>query len=81
MSDEFAKRAFDRFSQMDEARSSTGSGLGLAIVQQIVSHHHGKVWVDQECRKNNTGCTIRFWFPITSEFSNSNTDHNNKTEN
>jgi YD repeat-containing protein len=34
-------RAFERFSQSDQARSGTGSGLGLAIVAAIARAHGG----------------------------------------
>lgn len=38
-------RIFDRFSRIDEARSTTtgGTGLGLAIVRQLVTTHEGTV--------------------------------------
>ena len=38
--DEFADRAFERFSSADEARGGEGTGLGLAIVE-AVAHAHG----------------------------------------
>ncbi len=38
--DEFADRAFERFSSADEARGGEGTGLGLAIVD-AVAHAHG----------------------------------------
>jgi signal transduction histidine kinase len=39
--DEFAARAFDRFSRANESRGRGGSGLGLAIVQAIAEAHGG----------------------------------------
>ena len=39
----FRKRAFDRFSRADEARSGGGSGLGLAIVELVARAHGGRV--------------------------------------
>jgi signal transduction histidine kinase len=38
---EFRKRAFDRFSRADEARSGGGSGLGLSIVELVAGAHGG----------------------------------------
>ncbi len=43
--DEFAARAFDRFSRADEARRRSGSGLGLAIVEAIARAHGGTAGV------------------------------------
>ncbi|MEL4356622.1 MULTISPECIES: sensor histidine kinase [unclassified Luteococcus] len=42
------KRVFDRFVRLEESRSRDegGSGLGLAIVQQIVTAHGGRIWVE-----------------------------------
>ena len=37
----FSPRAFDRFSQADEARTGGGAGLGLAIVELIARAHGG----------------------------------------
>jgi signal transduction histidine kinase len=37
----FLPLAFDRFSQRDQARSSSGAGLGLAIVAAIARGHRG----------------------------------------
>ena len=43
--EEFAARAFDRFSRADEARRRSGSGLGLAIVEAIARAHGGAAGV------------------------------------
>ena len=42
-------RIFDRFVRLDESRSRDegGAGLGLAIVRDVVSAHHGEVYVEQ----------------------------------
>lgn len=45
------KRVFDRFYQVDSARSKgadAGHGLGLAIVQRIIETHHGKIIVSSQ---------------------------------
>ena len=43
MSEDDARRAFDRFWQADASRSRAGAGLGLAIVRGIVDAHLGEV--------------------------------------
>jgi heavy metal sensor kinase len=41
------ERIFERFARRDPARSrSSGAGLGLAISREIVSSHHGRIWVE-----------------------------------
>lgn len=41
--DEFASRAFDRFSRLEASRTSPGSGLGLSLVRAIAHLHEGDV--------------------------------------
>lgn len=56
------KKIWDRFYQVDPARSnSDGSmGLGLAMVKQIAQCHNGKVWAES---KPNSGSTFIFTMP------------------
>lgn len=51
------KHIFDRFFQVDPARSKgseCGHGLGLAIAQRIVGTHHGKLSVQSELGQGST---------------------------
>ena len=57
ISDEDAKRIFDRFYRVDLSRTKAtgGTGLGLAIVKRIVEIHNGKIEIDS---KINEGTEI-----------------------
>jgi len=68
---------FDRFYQVDEARSknenlkasiesSSGSGLGLAIAQAIVQAHHGIIEVVSQLGQ---GTTFTVWLPLAKSAS------------
>jgi len=57
----FAERAFDRFSQADEARGQGGSGLGLAIVEAIVRAHGGSVAANN---RPGGGARVRVQLPL-----------------
>jgi len=52
---------FERFYRVPGAHSSAGSGLGLYICSQIISAHHGKIWVESEI---NQGTTFYIQLPI-----------------
>lgn len=44
---EARERIFDRFTQLDDARSTDGTGLGLAITKSIITDHGGTIAVDE----------------------------------
>jgi two-component system, OmpR family, sensor kinase len=57
------ERVFERFYQVDPARSNKGAGLGLSIARWIVDEHHGTISV-----RNNSGpgCTFTVSLPLAS---------------
>ena len=63
ISDEDAKRIFDRFYRVDLSRTKAtgGTGLGLAIVKRIVEIHNGKIDIES---KMNEGTEISIVLPI-----------------
>ena len=63
ISAEDAKRVFERFGRLDEARSSEtgGTGLGLAIVRDIVERHGGSI---QLTRLDGPGATFEVRVPL-----------------
>jgi signal transduction histidine kinase len=54
---------FERFYRVPGERTSKGSGLGLYICNQIITAHHGKMWVESELKK---GTTFYIQLPIKS---------------
>ena len=70
ISDEDAKRIFDRFYRVDLSRTKAtgGTGLGLAIVKRIVEIHNGKIEVNS---KMNEGTEISIVLPIGDAVVNS----------
>ena len=70
ISEEDAKRIFDRFYRVDLSRTKAtgGTGLGLAIVKRIVEIHNGKIEIDS---KMNEGTEISIVLPIGGVVVNS----------
>jgi two-component system phosphate regulon sensor histidine kinase PhoR len=63
--EEFRERIFERFYQVDPARSGgEGTGLGLAICKHIVEAHGGRLWVEDnlETKEGRGGC-FKFTLP------------------
>lgn len=58
LSKEECKKLFSPFKRKKTFSGNYGSGLGLAIVKEIVEHHGGKVWTEQDTkiRKGITFC-------------------------
>ena len=57
------ERIFERFYQVDPARTNKGAGLGLSIARWIVSQHHGMI----AARNNNgPGTTFSVTLPLAS---------------
>lgn len=51
---------FSRFYRVEDSNPSiSGLGIGLYISHEIVSRHHGKLWVESELNKGSN-----FWFSI-----------------
>lgn len=54
-------KIWQRFYQVERARSGSGLGLGLAMVRQIVGLHHGEVTVQSTLGK---GSCFMVRFPV-----------------
>ncbi len=49
-------RIFEMFSRLRDIEDEEGTGLGLPIVDNIVSRHGGRVWVESEKGKGTSFC-------------------------
>lgn len=57
---------FERFTRLDDARSSPdgGTGLGLAIAKDVVERHHGTIVVD---RSHHPGACVVITLPLSPD--------------
>ncbi len=53
-------RIFERFYQVDKARTGSGTGLGLSIARHIVEGHGGRIWAESI---EGLGSTFFFTIP------------------
>lgn len=61
--EEHFERIFERFYQIDSARSGgEGTGLGLAICKHIVEAHDGRIWA--ESNREQAGGRFHFTLPL-----------------
>jgi signal transduction histidine kinase len=52
------EEVFERFTRLDNARSTPGNGLGLSLVKAVVERHRGKI----ELQNNNPGLKVILTF-------------------
>ncbi len=66
ISDQDAKRIFDKFYRADDPRVSetTGSGLGLALAREVIRLHGGDITAESQI---NAGSMFALTLPIVSE--------------
>ena len=63
VSEDYVERIFERFYQIDSARSGgEGTGLGLAICKHIIEAHDGRIWA--ESNRLQTGGRFFFTLPV-----------------
>ena len=57
ISEEYHKKVFGLFEQVDG--KTAGTGTGLAIVKSIVENHEGKIWIENTPEQR--GCKFCFY--------------------
>jgi len=56
-------KIFERFSYIEnrKVQHAAGFGIGLYLSAEIIKHHHGEIWVENNSDK---GCTFHFKLPL-----------------
>lgn len=54
-------KLFDRFYRVNNPRQFSGFGIGLYLSAEIITRHHGEIWVDSEY---GVGSTFYFSLPV-----------------
>lgn len=58
---------FDKFYQSSATRTNAGgTGLGLSICKDIIKHHHGRIWAENNI-EDEMGSSFNFIIPLTQE--------------
>lgn len=61
-------KIFEAFAQSSRTNTKAGgTGLGLAICLEIISAHHGQIWVENN--KDSKGCTFFCAIPLTENIA------------
>lgn len=57
------QKIFERFSYIEnrKVQHAAGFGIGLYLSAEIIKHHHGEIWVENNSDK---GCTFHFRLPL-----------------
>jgi two-component system phosphate regulon sensor histidine kinase PhoR len=72
---EYIDRIFERFYQVDPARTrGEGTGLGLAICRHIVQAHGGRIWAEGNVDAQGNKLGGRFFFTLPSAFGSAGDD-------
>jgi len=56
-------KIFERFSYIEnrKVQHAAGFGIGLYLSAEIIKHHHGEIWVENN---SDRGCTFHFKLPL-----------------
>ncbi|OWK70074.1 PAS domain S-box protein [Pedobacter sp. AJM] len=61
ISDEDAKKLFDRYYRVQSNHTISGFGIGLYLSAEIIQRHNGKIWVESN---ESVGSTFYFSLPL-----------------